>query len=78
MHLKIITIYCLCADFLIAYGHKDEAQTQMTSAEVMTTALSIRFTRLICSWKPNGIRRRLLREAKCPSPFSLTRLLFCL
>jgi len=36
---KIITIYCLCADFLQAYGHRDDPQTQMTTAEVMTVAL---------------------------------------
>jgi transposase len=36
---KIITLYCLCADFLIAYGHRDDVQTQMTTAEVMTVAL---------------------------------------
>jgi IS5 family transposase len=36
---KIITIYCLCADFLIAYGHRDDPQVQMTTAEVMTVAL---------------------------------------
>jgi transposase len=39
MQEKIITIYCLCADFLIAYGHKDDPQAHMSTAEVMTTAL---------------------------------------
>src|SRR4029079_8840318 len=39
MQEKIITIYCLCADFLLAYGHQDDPQTKMTSAEVMTVAL---------------------------------------
>jgi len=39
MHLKIITIYCLCADFLLAYGYHDDPQARITSAEVMTTAL---------------------------------------
>ena len=39
MHLQIITIYCLCEDFLAAYGYKDDPQAQMTAAEVMTTAL---------------------------------------
>jgi hypothetical protein len=43
MHLQIITIYCLCADFLTAYGHKDDPQAQMTTAEVMTTALVAAF-----------------------------------
>ena len=35
MQEKIITIYCLCADFLIVYGQKDEPQAQMSTAEVM-------------------------------------------
>lgn len=39
MQEKIITIYCLCADFLQAYGHKDDPQVQMSTAEVMTVAL---------------------------------------
>lgn len=39
MQEKIITIYCLCADFLIAYGHKDDPQAQISTAEVMTCAL---------------------------------------
>ena len=39
MQEKIITIYCLCADFLIADGHRDDPQTQMTTADVMTVAL---------------------------------------
>ena len=36
---QIITIYCLCDDFLRAWGYRDEPQAQMTTAEVMTTAL---------------------------------------
>lgn len=39
MQEQIITIFCLCAEFLSVYGHKDDAQTQMTTAEVMTAAL---------------------------------------
>jgi len=39
MHLQIITLYCLCADFLTAYGHTDDPQAKMTDAEVMTSAL---------------------------------------
>jgi len=35
----IITIYCLCDDFLIAWGYRDDPQAQMTTAEVMTVAL---------------------------------------
>jgi hypothetical protein len=36
---QVVTIYCLCDDFLRAYGHKDDPQTKMTTAEVMTVAL---------------------------------------
>lgn len=36
---RIITIYCLCDDFLKALGVVDDPQAQMSTAEVMTTAL---------------------------------------
>src|ERR1700712_3963889 len=39
MQEQIITIYCVCADFLLAYGHKDDPQARMSDAEVMTTVL---------------------------------------
>lgn len=39
MHLQIITIYCLCADFLAAYGYTDDPQARLSTAEVMTVAL---------------------------------------
>ena len=39
MQEQIITIYCLCADFLIVYGYKDDSQARMSTAEVMTVAL---------------------------------------
>ena len=39
MQTKIITIYCVCADFLLAYGHKEDPQATMSDAEVMTTVL---------------------------------------
>lgn len=39
MHLQIITIYCLCADFVAAYGYHDDPQAKMTTPEVMTAAL---------------------------------------
>ena len=47
MHLEIITIFCLCDDFCHAYGQKDDAQAQMSSAEVMTTAL-------VAAWQFHG------------------------
>lgn len=39
MDTQIITIYCLCDDMLKAFHHRDDPQSQMTDAEVMTTAL---------------------------------------
>jgi hypothetical protein len=39
MEDTITTIYCLCDDFLSAYGYEDDPQAEMSSAEVMTVAL---------------------------------------
>lgn len=39
MTLQVVTIYCLCDDFLRAGGHKDDPQARMTTAEVMTVSL---------------------------------------
>lgn len=36
---QIIAIYCLCDDFLCAWGHTDAPQAKMTTAEVMTVSL---------------------------------------
>jgi len=36
---QVTTIYCLCDDFLRAWGHKDDPQAKMSTAEVMTVAL---------------------------------------
>jgi len=36
---RIITIYCLCDDFLQAWGHADAPQAKLTTAQVMTVAL---------------------------------------
>ncbi|MCP4473125.1 MAG: IS982 family transposase [Gammaproteobacteria bacterium] len=40
MELEIITIYCRCDDFLISSGYQDDPQTKMSTAEIMTTALT--------------------------------------
>jgi hypothetical protein len=39
MQTQIITIYCICADYLKALGFRDDRQARLSSAEVMTTAL---------------------------------------
>jgi hypothetical protein len=36
---KIIAIYCICSDFLMAIHHYEDPQCQMNDAEVMTTAI---------------------------------------
>ena len=36
----ITTIYCLCEEFLKATGHRDDPQAYLSTAEVMTVALS--------------------------------------
>ncbi len=35
----IVAIYCLCDDLLKALRHRDDPQSRMSDAEVMTTAL---------------------------------------
>ena len=39
MDLTIVATYTLCDDLLIAFGRREDAQTQMSDAEVMTTAI---------------------------------------
>ena len=39
MHIKIILIYCICDDFLSAFGLNDDKQCRMTSAEILTVAI---------------------------------------
>lgn len=40
MELKIIAFYCLCDDFLISEGWRDDPQCAISTAEVMTAALT--------------------------------------
>jgi len=51
---EILTIYCLCDEFLQSIGHKDHPQCLMSSAEVMTVALiaAINFWWQLCSRSP--------------------------
>ena len=39
MDYKIILVYCLCADLLKAFDHKEDVQCTMSDAEVMTAGL---------------------------------------
>lgn len=54
---QIITIYCLCVDFLSVYGHKDDVQTQLSTAEVMTAAL-------VAAWLFDGHQLRACQFLK--------------
>ena len=36
---RILAVYCLCDDLLIGFRHQQDPQTQMSDAEVMTTAI---------------------------------------
>lgn len=39
MEIEIITIFCICDDYLNAIGYQDDSQSTMKSSEVMLTAL---------------------------------------
>ncbi len=39
MDLTIVAVYTICDNLFISLGHQAHPQTQMTDAEVMTTAL---------------------------------------
>ena len=43
MELEIITIYCVCEDLLRAIDHSDDSQSQMSTAQIITTALVASF-----------------------------------
>ena len=63
MQYQIITIYCVCADFLCAYGYRDDPQTQMTTAEVMTVAL-VAATFFVGNQE---LSRRFLKRVRLPT-----------
>ena len=70
MQLQIITIYCLCADFLNEYGFQDHCRSTMTTAEVMTTALTASF--LFNNHLDKG-REFLLHDKAMPNRLSKSR-----
>ncbi len=71
MLLQIITVYCACADFLDDYGLKDSKQAQMTTAEVMTTALVGAY---LYSGHLEKSRVFLLQDKLIPTMLSTSRL----
>jgi hypothetical protein len=70
MQLQIITLYCVCDEYLKQSGHNDDPQAQMTTAEVMTTAL-------VAAWFFAGnlrlARALLLEEGYIPSMLAESR-----
>ena len=67
---SITTIYCLCDDFLKAWGHRDAPQARMTTAEVMTVALTAAALfggnqeRSRCFLKEHGYLPRVLSKGR--------------
>jgi len=43
MNDQIIVTYCICADLLKGMRIKDDPQSKMNSAEIMTTAITAAF-----------------------------------
>lgn len=39
MHIKMICIYCLCDDFVSAFGPRNDRQRRMTLEEILTGAI---------------------------------------
>ena len=70
MLLQIITLYCVCDEFLKHSGHQDDPQVQMTTAEVMTSALVAAWffagnLRLACTFlKEAGHIPAMLQESR--------------
>ena len=70
MQLQIITIFCLCEDFLTETGQKDDPQTQFSTAEVMTAALVSAWffggsQRLTCLFfKEHGYMPKMISESR--------------
>ena len=70
MQLQIITIFCLCEDFLTETGQKDDPQTRFSTAEVMTAALVSAWffggnQRLTCLFlKEHGYMPKMISESR--------------
>jgi hypothetical protein len=67
----IVTIYCLCADLLCAMQHRDDPQTQLSTAEVMTVPL---LAAACFGGNLNQSRRFLHEQGYCPQMLSESRL----
>jgi hypothetical protein len=68
MDVKILAIYCVCADLLKAIGHMEDPQQQISDAEVITTGL----VAMLC-FRGNCESARALLSAPRYIPHMLSR-----
>ena len=71
MQDTILTMYCLCADLTRAMQHQDDAQTKLSSAEVMTVPL---VAACFFGGKIEWARRFLIEHGYFTVPLSQSRL----
>lgn len=71
MQDTILTMYCLCDDLLHALEHRDDPQTKLSTAEVMTVPL---VAAAFFGGKIEWARRFLLEHGYCTKPLSQSRL----
>jgi hypothetical protein len=67
---RIVAVYCLCDDMLKALQHEDDAQCQMTTAEVLTTTI---VAALDYAGNLEKARRMLQRQGYIPNLLSKSR-----
>jgi len=70
MDTRIVAVYCLCDDMLKALQHTEDAQCQMSDAEVMTTAI---VAALDFGGNLEKARRMLQREGYIPNMLGKSR-----
>ena len=68
---KATVIYCLCDDFLKVFGHKDDKQCRINTAEVITTAF---ISSMMFSGNISKTRAVLLSLKMTPHLLSISRL----
>jgi len=67
---EIITIFCICDDYLNAVGHRDNCQARTSSAEVLTTAIVSakyfggNYSRSRCFMKSYNYIPRMISESR--------------
>ena len=71
MDIKIILVYCLCADLLIALHHNEDPQCRMSDAEMMTSAI---VAALSFGGKYERVRELLQEQGYIPQMVSKSQL----